>query len=556
MRTRGLTTFLWSLVAIPFGVAANDASLVLTNASIYQHAGADSIAISDGRIVAVDTLDKIESLIGSRTKTIDVEGAHVLPGFIDNHNHVFEAASGLGGSCELSPDASLEDQIPFLEDCKREDSNDGWLMGYGFSIESILSSDSERTPLEVLDEVFPMRPVVIMEQTSHSMWVNSAALAEVGITNQTPHPQGGQLLHDEESGLLNGILLDNAGDIVMEHAWNSHSELFERSYEGLLAGLEEAAAHGITTIGDGRMYWQRGWYEVWMHAQEQEALTARVSLRPWIYPAQDMQRQLDYLKTIYSNDHSQLLLVEQVKLYSDGIIINGTAKTLVPYLDTYLANKPYGLNYIPPNQMKLWLQALAGIGYGAHVHAIGDGAVRESLDAIEQARNQKIEKDYTLTHIELVDKEDVSRFAQLGVTADFQVGSDYVAMHDHQWAQWLLGAMRSKALMNVKAMHDSGANVTLSSDWNVHSINPLVGIANSLKMAETGLPNIHAAIEAYTNNAAKSLGIDDLTGSLAVGKSADIVILSEDITQLPVDKIAQTDVLMTILHGHVVFSAE
>ncbi len=387
------------------------------------------------------------------------------------------------------------------------------------------------------------------------MWVNSAALEIAGITNDSPHPQGGQILRDEVSGELNGILLDNAGDIVMELAWNSHSELFERSYEGLLAGLEEAAAHGITTIGDGRMYWQRGWYEVWKYAQEQQTLTARISVRPWIYPDQDMQMQLDYLKSIYTADDSKMLIVNQVKLYSDGIFINGTAKTLVPYLETYLASKPYGLNYIPPNQMKLWLQALAGIGYGAHIHAIGDGAVRESLDAIEEARNQKIDKDYTLTHVELVDQEDVPRFAQLGVTADFQVGSDYVAMHDHQWAQWLLGAMRTKALMNVKAMYNSKSNVTLSSDWNVHSINPLVGIANSVILAETGLPNIHAAIDAYTINAAKSLGIEELTGSLAVGKSADIVILRDDITQLSPQSIKETDVLFTILAGELVYDA-
>jgi predicted amidohydrolase YtcJ len=285
-------------------------------------------------------------------------------------------------------------------------------------------------------------------------------------------------------------------------------------------------------------------------------LTARVSLRPWIYPTDLMAPQLEFLKKVQSSDHSRLLLVDQVKMYSDGIIINGTAKTLAPYLDTYVPDEPHGINYIPPHQMKNWLEALDKIGFSAHIHAIGDGAVRESLNAVEHIRNKGSKKPYTLTHVELVNLTDVPRFAKLNVTADFQVGSDYVAEHDHQWAEPFIGAERSKALMNPRAIFDTGANVTLSSDWNVHDINPLIGIANSLKMGKTGLPDVHSAINAYTINAAESLGISDITGSITVGKSADFAILEQDITQLSADDIADTEILMTVLQGEVVFDSE
>jgi len=114
--------------------------------------------------------------------------------------------------------------------------------------------------------------------------------------------------------------------------------------------------------------------------------------------------------------------------------------------------------------METWLKALDKIGYGAHIHAIGDGAIRESLNAIEAMRGQGGDKDYTLTHVELVNSKDVPCFAKLDVTADFQVGSDYVAYHDHQWAEAFLGAKRTRALMNLKAIFDTGANVSLSSD--------------------------------------------------------------------------------------------
>ncbi|PTP15421.1 urease [Vibrio sp. 10N.286.51.C3] len=541
-------------LATSLTVTASD-SRVFTDAIIYGHYESNSIVTQNGKISFIGSEQQARQFASSDAEFIDLKQNFVLPGFIDNHNHVFEAASELGGTCELDSEATLEEQILYLEACKinADTVGRGWLMGYGFSLESTLDSDSEYTPLEIIDSVFPDRPVVIMEQTSHSMWVNSKALKIARISPQSPDPQGGAYLKDPASGKLNGILLDNAGDQVMEMAWNSQSELFEQSYQGLIYGLEEAAAHGITTIGDGRMYWKRGWHDVWLEAEQNQDLTARVSLRPWVYPSMALPSQLEVFEKIYSDDKSRLLLVEQVKMYSDGIFINGTAKTLAPYLDTYLPSSPNGLNYIPPAQMKQWLTALEKIGFSAHIHAIGDGAVRESLDAIESVRKQGSQKPYTLTHVELINDEDVPRFKQLGVTADFQVGSDYVAQHNHEWANAFLGARRAKAMMNLDAILKTDANITLSSDWNVHDINPLVGIANSLIMGKTGLTDIYTAIDAYTLNAAKSLGIDDITGTIEVGKSADFAILDKNITTLSARGIAKTQVLMTVLRGDVVY---
>ncbi|CAK3039160.1 Amidohydrolase [Vibrio crassostreae] len=541
-------------LATSLTVTASD-SRVFTDAIIYGHYESNSIVTQNGKISFIGSEQQARQFASSDAEFIDLKQNFVLPGFIDNHNHVFEAASELGGTCELDSEATLEEQIPYLEACKINAETDGrgWLMGYGFSLESTLDSDSEYTPLEIIDSIFPDRPVVIMEQTSHSMWVNSKALKIARISQQSPAPQGGAYLKDSDSGKLNGILLDNAGDQIMEMAWNSQSELFEQSYQGLMFGLEEAAAHGITTIGDGRMYWKRGWYDVWLEAEQNQDLTARVSLRPWVYPSMAIPSQLEVFEKMYSDDKSRLLLVDQVKMYSDGIFINGTAKTLAPYLDTYLPQSPNGLNYIPPAQMKEWLSALDKIGFSAHIHAIGDGAVRESLDAIESVRKQGSQKPYTLTHIELINDEDVPRFKQLNVSADFQVGSDYIAKHQHQWAEAFLGARRAKAMMNLDAILKTDANITLSSDWNVHDINPLVGIANSLIMGKTGLTDIYTAIDAYTINAAKSLGIEDVTGSIEVGKSADFAILDRDITTVSARQTAKTQVLMTVLRGDVVY---
>lgn len=555
MKKTSLLAVIASLIISPTVLAVEPADIILTNAKIYGYNNADTIAIHEGNIMFVGKAVAANIYRDKKTEFIDLEQAYVMPGFIDNHNHVFEAASDAGSQCELDAYASLEEQIPYLKACSKKTDSNSWLLGYGFSLSAILNEDNRYTPLEVIDRIFPNQPVVLMEQTSHSMWVNSAALKAAGISKNSSEPQGGKILKNEETGELNGILFDNAGDIIMEMAWNSLKNKFAQSYDGLLTGLEESAAHGITTIGDGRLYWKRGWYDVWQQAEKDNDLTARVSLRPWIYPTESMAPQLTFLNKVHSSDKSRLLLVNQVKMYSDGIIINGTAKTLTPYLDTYIPDEPYGINYIPPAQMKSWLDALDKIGYSAHIHAIGDGAVRESLNAIEHVRNQGSKKPYTLTHVELVDIKDLPRFEKLGVTADFQVGADYVVQHEHQWAEAFIGAKRANALMVPRAVFDTGANVTLSSDWNVNDINPLVSIANSLKMGKTGLSDVYSAINAYTINAAKSLGISDITGSIAIGKSADFAILERDITHLAAGDIADTKIIMTMLQGDIVYDA-
>ena len=553
MALSSLILYLWSA---SFVQATEMADRVYINANVYTaypaQPFAEAVAIKDKTIMFVGSNTNANDVIDDETEIINLKGAQLLPGFIDNHNHIFEAASEAGGNCELSAEATPSEQIPYLRYCLENSQPGKWVIGWGHTIELTLSEE-ELSPLEIIDSIFTDRPVIIMEQTSHSMWVNSVALSLVGINANTPDPQGGKIMKDPESGELMGILVDNAGDIVMAQAWNSLENKFSQSYEGVLNGLHEVAQNGITTVGDGRLYWKRGWYEVWKAVQADGELTARVSLRPWIYPHLKQSEQLKYLKSIQSSDKQQLLVVDQVKMYSDGIIVNGTAKTLSPYKFTYFPESPYGIHYIPPDQMTDWLRSLDKIGYGAHIHAIGDGGVRGSLDAIEAARKSGSKQHYTMTHVEMVHDTDIPRFKSLNVDADFQVGSDYIGNADHNWANFLIGKTRAHDLIPLRKIYDTGANVTLSSDWNVNPLSPLAGIANAVKLKEKGLPDVDVAIDAYTINAAKSLGLESITGSIELGKSADLVILDREIIGKTPTEIKRAKVIQTILKGKNVF---
>lgn len=520
----------------------------------------EAVAVKEGKIRFVGSNKDVEEFINEDTKVVDLQGRFILPGFVDNHNHIFEAKSPAAGNCSVSPDASLQKQRSYLKACKKGVKDGEWISGTGFSLEELLKDMDEKsehqTPLQVLDEFFPNNPVLIMERTSHSVWVNSKALELAGINRDTKDPQGGRIIRDSETGEPFGILYDTAGDIVMEKAWNSQPNLFEKNYEGLLDGLDEVAKNGITTVGDGRLYWKRGWLDVWNKVNDEKKLTSRVVLRPWVYPNLNEAEQMEYFKKIKRDDVSSRMLINQVKMYSDGISINSTAKTLEKYKFEWFTGTPYGLNYIPEEKMKWWLTELNKIGYGALIHTIGDGGVRESLNAIEAAKKEGANQPYTLTHVEMVEDSDIDRFAKLGISADFQVGHDFAEDPKQSWASTYFTNQQMKRIMPLGRIWKTGANVSLSSDWDVNELNPLVTISNALSIDEKGLSDLYAAIDAYTIKPAKALGLDNITGSIEVGKSADMVLLNEDITKMSADKIPNAKVLVTVLQGEVVYHKE
>lgn len=526
---------------------------VLTNAVIYQQQAADTLVMQDGRIAFIGTAAQAKQRYPQQAHWQDVGQAFIAPGFIDNHNHVFEADAEIGGDCDLSDAGNVREYEQALLQCKRDIAPQpaDWLLGYGHQLAELLTL-TEESPLAMLDRLFPHSPVVIMEQTSHSMWANSQALQLAGITEQASDPQGGRILR-ETDGSLSGILLDNAGDRLFEQAWLAQPDLAQAHRRGLLKGLRQLAANGITTVGDGRLYWKRGWLQTWQQLEQSQQLSARVSLRPWVYPADAAAPQLAFFRQVYQPDTSRLLVINQVKLYSDGLLQNGTARLLQPYRHTINPDLPTGLDYIGPDQLPWWLTQLNTLGYGAHIHAIGDGGTRQALDAIAQVRQQGSNRLYGLTHLELVDTADVARFKALQVDADMQIGNDEVLHADHQWAEPWLGEARAARLMPVAALRQAGANLTLSSDWNVNELNPLISIANALELQDGAFTDVAGALDAYTINAAKALGLAGETGSLTVGKSADLVLLDRDVSRATPAQIRQTAILLTILQGRVVY---
>jgi predicted amidohydrolase YtcJ len=527
-------------------VADESATLLLHNAKIYtvnaQQPWASAMVIDDdGSILAIGDDDDVAEYVDDDTEVVDIQGRLVLPGFQDTHAHVLDASSEAQGDCQVSPQDDVAQWLVDIQACNEQDAGE-WLLGWGFSIHSLL--DDENTPRELLDSIIPERPVAIMEETSHSYWLNSKALELAGINDQTENPAGGVILRDE-AGRATGLLLDNAGDLALDKALPPSRALADVYYQAVLAGQDELAKNGITSVADARVFWRRGHMEAWRRAADQDELTARTTLGLWAYPTLDDDEQLDALKALYDEGSDESLLrVTQIKFYVDGLIHNTTAVMKQPYLQSLPGVDSRGVYYFTPERLTRYTRELSDVGFDMHVHAIGDQAVRDGLDAFEAA---VAGGRHRLTHVELVDRRDVPRFKQQAVIADFQP-SPYFQPSFLKSNEPMIGD-RAYAMLPMRELYEAGARVTLSSDWDVNSVSPLGIMQNALSLGPRSLPSLEAAVKAYTLDAAYTLRQEKGTGSLEVGKQADLVVLDQNIFDLPIKQIGQAKVLWTLLGG-------
>ncbi|MCB0618046.1 MAG: amidohydrolase family protein [Saprospiraceae bacterium] len=536
------------------GLYAQIADRAFVNGKIYtaddDQPYAEALAISGELIVYVGSDAGVQAHIGTATVVEDLEGRLILPGLHDVHMHPLEAGTPAWGDCLLDPyEWFTDDLVDALVDCNPQPNSNGWILAYGHSIFTLLEDGT--VPRFALDAAFPDVPVAVGEETSHSLWVNSKALEVAGIDATTPDPEGGHIIRHPGNGQPIGILLDNAGDLVLHQALASTPEIDAQNLYGLLNySLPLMAENGITSACEARTYLLRNYVDTWQTVRDSGLLTCRMILQPWIHPELDDPGQIATLVDLYADD-DPMLRINQVKVYADGITINATAALHEPY--DYYWGLPFdtGLNYIEVNRLSNLIATLEPLGYDFHIHAIGDRGATEGLDAVAFARTQNgdLGARHRITHLEIVDEADYPRFADLNVTADLQVSGWWT--EPQHWDENIdfVGPDRSDAIIPLKDLENAGARITLSSDWDVSTLNPFRGIQNALSRAPQQISSREAAVKAYTINGAYVMRQEASTGSLEVGKWADFICVDQDIFTVPVNQIALTKVLSTWVGG-------
>ncbi|MEV6902393.1 amidohydrolase [Amycolatopsis sp. NPDC051372] len=525
-----------------------------------------AVAVSGGRIVALGGDRTVEPFLREADDVVDLAGGLLLPGFGDAHVHPV-----LGGleriRCDLSGAATADAYARIIGEYARAHPDREWILGGGWAMEAFPGGRPHRA---ALDAVVGDRPALLPNRDHHSSWVSTAALTRAGIDRDTPDPADGRIERDAD-GEPTGLLHEGAADLVARVAPVD-------TQEDLDAALAEAQRYlhscGVTN-------WQDAWvpvpgdgpnvHESYLRADAAGTLTAKVTGALWwdrSCPREAVADQVARLAEIRAATAARCrnYRTPSVKVMQDGVVETFTAAMLESYLDAHgHPTGDRGLGFLDPALLRAVTTALDAAGFQVHFHAIGDRAVRDVLDALEAAiaDNGTSDRRHHLAHLQVVHPSDVARFHRLGATANLQA---LWAAHEPQMDELtlpFLGYPRAAWQYPFGDLVRTGAALAMGSDWPVSSPDPLAAIHVAVNRVlpgattpplgpEQALP-LATALRAYTAGSAAVNHLDDGTGSLAVGKAADLVVLDRDPFDGPRQEIGATRVVRTYVAGTEVY---
>jgi hypothetical protein len=554
------------------------ASLLLINARVWSPdgvgAGRDAIVAEGARITALTTTAQAREQAGPGTRVIDLGGRLAIPAFGDAHVH--PVGGGLESlRCNLTGVRSRAGYLKIIEDCAQRLGPDEWVLGGGWSMEAFPGGVPTAADLTA---VAGGRPVFLPNRDHHSAWVSPAALTRAGITRDTPDPADGRIERDSR-GEPSGALHDGAMRLV--------SRLIPPpSPDELAAGLRAGQRHlhslGIThwqdaivgeapdvgipdTLGTYRAAAAEGW------------LTAHVNGALWW----DRSRGPDQIPALLARRDQAVgtFRATSVKMMLDGVCETLTAAMTEPYAGQPPGRTARGDLFVPPEDAAEAVHLLSREGFQVHFHAIGDRAVHTALNAVTSAAHvappgaQSADLRHHIAHLQFIRPEDLDRFADLGVVANFQ---PLWAIHDPQMDNLTLpivGPERARWQYRIGTLARRGARLAFGSDWPVSSADPLqeihvaVNRRLSPRLGRPGTPEtdrpflptealpLPQAVAAFTAGVAYVNHREQELGSLRPGHLAHIAVLSQNIFTVPPDGIGDTEVELTIAGGRVVYQS-
>jgi predicted amidohydrolase YtcJ len=540
----------WAAVA---GAREEPADRVLTGARVWtgdaQRPRADAVAIRGGRIAAVGTAAEVRRLVGPRTEVQDLGGAFVAPGFNDAHLHfiVVETAD-LAGADDYD---EIQRRVRGFADSHRERT---WVTGRGWVYAAFAGGLPHR---RLLDAAVPDRPAFMLSYDGHTAWVNGRALEAAGITRDTPDPPNGAIVRDE-TGAATGVLKEAAMSLVRRHVPAPGAD---ELYAALRQRLREAASYGLTSIQNASFVPAE--LPVVERAIAEGTMTVRLY---WALPfkkdpaAEEMARY----KELRARHAGPLLKFGAVKGFLDGVVESKTAAMFEPYATGGGSGQ---LNWSDDDLLRT-AALFDREGFQIFLHAIGDRAIAQALDAYAHAArvNGTHGRRHRVEHIEVARPADIPRFRALGVIASTQALFANPDKNTLEVYAANLGPAREKRAMAFRSFDEAGAVQAFGSDWPVYPMEPLRGIyCAATRRTPEGTPaagwipeqriSAEAALRHFTVDAAYASFEEERKGRLAPGLLADMVVLSQDILALPPERILEAKVLQTIMDGKDTFRA-
>jgi predicted amidohydrolase YtcJ len=524
----------------------------------------DAVLVDGGVVVAVGEAARAMAA-EQEPAEVDLEGGFLMPSFGDGHAHPLLGGLEFVGPA-VRPCSSVAEVVEAVRRFAAEHPNDEWIVGASY--------DSSLAPgglfdARWLDEAVPDRPVALRAWDYHTMWVNSVALQRAGITPQTPDPVLGEIPHRDDGSVLGTLREWGAVDLVT-------AVMPDRDEDTRIAALGTAAdyylARGVTWVQDAWV--EPGDVDTYLAAAQRDALRIRFNLALYADPRHFDTQLVQFAEASRRVRElaSPLLTAQTVKFFADGVIENETGALLAPYCSGLHdhsggqegsdSGELVGMQVWEGDSLARAAQAVDELGLQIHIHAIGDAAVRQALDAIEYAveTNGPRDRRPVIAHVQLVDDADLERFAKLGVIPCMQP----------LWAQMdalmtvltipRLGVERADKQYRMRSLDESGAPLALGSDWPVSSGAPLDGIAVAVsRQTAEGDPEggwtpeelltVERALSAYTAGVAEQAYAEEVWGRLVPGVSADLLWLDRDPRETPALELPGIRIRGTYLRG-------
>ena len=559
-----LTGMAMMLFALPPALA-DEADLVLKNGQIYTvdaaRSWAHAVAVKDGKIIAVGSNASVEKYIGAGTTLVDLEGHMAMPGIIDSHSHPGMVAMDkerciLPGTFE---NPGEEELVAAILACNERFADDEILRGNRFTTSAIAP---ERMTRWFLDELISDRPVVLNDESGHTTWLNSRALELAGLPDDVQAPKGGTVVRNE-NGELTGVFQSAASQLLGDLRGRREMPDPAKLTAGINWALDEMSRMGVTSYMDAG-FWAQG-LPLWEAVFASREVSPRANLCFWATGGMDMP-DAKGIREAFDNsslpDDTKLC----AKIYGDNVLEAGTAGLLEPY-----ANRDHaGQTNQTPEFLKEIVRELDKYDIQIKTHAVGDRTARNVLDAYEEvieARGGNPLRHH-LGHLTTVSPDDFRRLRELDVPGEF-IGLitaliPYVELSYYR----SLGHDRfHERMMPVGGLHRTGAVLSANSDWGAAILHPMRGIQTTVTRMDPLNPeapvagpehqvDLATAIAMNTINGAYLLRREDQTGSIEVGKEADIIVLDQNLFDVDIDEVRHTNILLTLIGGKVAWRSE
>jgi predicted amidohydrolase YtcJ len=542
------------------------ADVVYRNGRIYTvnqaQPWAEAVAIKDGRLMAVGSNEEVGAVAGDTTRVHDLEGRFVMPGILDLHSHPFITPWYGGMNLSLANPGDADAILAAVRDYAQANPDKEWIIGGQWSL-GVFPDDSPRKGR--LDEIVADRPVALLDQTGHSMWLNSRALELAGITRDTVTSQLVVIEKDATSGEPTGTIREQAIQLVervipqaaAEEYAPAISEVFEMFLSYGITAQQTAEGHRAPLDGL-KLLESQGRLEQRVFVSWDWKTTLNLA-----YTVEDIENQIRN-RAIYASD---LVYPNYVKIFGDGGPGARTSLLLEPYEGE---SDIYGGANMTTEEFAEAFMAFDELGVGVHVHAIGDGTIRRVVDALAIMKRRRGDSGvrHKVAHNTMVTTDDLERLAKMrDVNIDFSPPIWYPHAAVISSFEPQVGTARTQRMYPVRTALDLGLHVGQGADWLTANPtpNPFIAIEGLVtrknpfdpELAGTVNPSeavsLEQAIAISTLEGAWVLGAERHIGSIEPGKFADMIVLDQNLLEIDPDLIDGTQVLQTILAGKVVY---